>query len=150
MSEPKPKVKKEDGDTTEKTRSKPQYHQCWNKNRDQGGERQEDRIATPRINFKGEFPESEGAYFEFSTGYRADMYETSIRLMIRYVARKYDNGDNIKMILNKLKMPTLEKPEALDSIADNMDKDLYIEDVNTYVKYNLAITRSAKSYNHLS
>ena len=78
------------------------------------------------------------------------MCKTSIRLMSGYAARKYDNGDNIKMILNKLKMPTLEKPEALDSIADNMDKDLYIEDVNTYVKYNLAITRSAKSYNHLS
>ena len=31
-----------------------------------------------------------------------------------YVARKYDNRDDIKMILNELKMPTFENPEALD------------------------------------
>ena len=45
--------------------------------------------------------------------------------MSRYVARKYDNGDDIKMILNKLKMPKLEKPETLDSMPDNVDKDIY-------------------------
>ena len=65
------------------------------------------RIATPRAIFKGEFPELEGAYFDFSTGYRAEMYETSIRPMSGYVAMKYGNRDNIKMILNELKMPKL-------------------------------------------
>ena len=39
------------------------------------------------------------------------MYETSIRIMIGYVARKYKNGYGIKIILNELKMPTLEKPK---------------------------------------
>ena len=39
------------------------------------------------------------------------------------VARKYDNGDYIKMILNSLKMSTLEKPRYLDSIADKVDKE---------------------------
>ena len=64
--------------------------------------------------FKGECPDLEGGYFDFSTGYREDMYKTSIRLMIIYIARKYDIGDDIKMILNELKMSTSEKPEALD------------------------------------
>ena len=64
--------------------------------------------------FKGECPDLEGAYFDFSTGYKADIYKTSIRLMSRYVTRKYDNRDDIKMILNELKIPTSEKPEALD------------------------------------
>ena len=50
------------------------------------------------------------------------MYETSIHIMSGYVARKYDNGGDIKMILNELKIPTLEKPEALDSMPDNVDK----------------------------
>ena len=57
MTEPKPKVKKEDGDNTEKTRSKPQYHQRQNNNLDQkGGGVQLDRIATLRATFKGECP----------------------------------------------------------------------------------------------
>ena len=40
--------------------------------------------------------------------------------MSGYVARKYDNVDDIEMILNELKMPTLEKPEALDSMIDDV------------------------------
>ena len=72
------------------------------------------------------------------------MYKTYIRLMRGYVARKYDNRDDIKMILNKLKIPTLENPEALDSMADGVDKEIYIEDVNVYAKDNRALTRSTK------
>ena len=72
------------------------------------------------------------------------MYETSIRLMSGYVARKYNNRDDIKMIFNELKMPTLDKPEALDSMTDNVDKDIYKEDVKAYTKDNRVLTRSAK------
>ena len=61
MAEPNTELKKEDGDATEKTRSKPQYHQLQNNNRDQGGKWQSDRIATTRENFKRECPELEGA-----------------------------------------------------------------------------------------
>ena len=64
--------------------------------------------------------------------------------MSGYIASKYDNGDDIKMILNELKMPTLEKPEALDSMADGVDKEIYREDVKAYEKKNRALTRSAK------
>ena len=46
--------------------------------------------------------------------------------MSGYVTRKYDNGDDIKLMLKKLKIPTLEKPKALDSMADDVDKDIYI------------------------
>ena len=53
------------------------------------------------------------------------MYKTSIRVMIGYVARKYDNIDDIKMILNELKMPTLDKPRALDSMTDNVETYIY-------------------------
>ena len=38
------------------------------------------------------------------------MYETFICLMIEYVAKKYDNKDDIKIILNELNMHTLDKP----------------------------------------
>ena len=72
------------------------------------------------------------------------MYKTSIRIMIRYVARKYHNGDDIKMLLNKLKMPTLEKPEALDSMTDSGGKDIYREDLKAYAKYICELTRSSK------
>ena len=65
--------------------------------------------------------------------------------MSGYVARKYDNGDDIKMILNELKMPTLEKPEAFESMGDDVDKDICKEDVKAYAKYNHALTRSAKN-----
>ena len=44
--------------------------------------------------------------------------------MSGYSARKYDNGDDIKMRLNELKTPTLEKPEALDSMVDDVYKDI--------------------------
>ena len=54
--------------------------------------------------------------------------------MSRYVASKYDNGDDIKMILNELNMPTLDKPEYLDSMADDVDKYVYKEDVKSYAK----------------
>ena len=50
------------------------------------------------------------------------MYKTSIRTVSGYVARKYNNGDNIKMKLSDLQMPTLEKPEALDSMAEKWTK----------------------------
>ena len=80
-------------------RSRPQYHQRQNNNQDQVGKQQSYRIAYPRATFKRECPELEEAYLDFSTGYRSDMYETSIRIMIGYVARKYDNGDDIKIIL---------------------------------------------------
>ena len=73
------------------------------------------------------------------------MYKTSIRIRNGYVARKYDNGDDIKMILNELNMPTYENPEALDSMADGVDKDIYIEDVKAYAKDNHALTMSAKT-----
>ena len=72
------------------------------------------------------------------------MYETSIRIMSGYIARKYDNGDDIKMILNELKIPTPEKPEALDSTEDGVDKDVYIKDVKEYMKDNSTLTRSAR------
>ena len=100
-------MKKDDGHTMEKASLNPQYHQHQNNNRDQGKKKQSDIISTPRETFKVKCLELEGAYFEFSTGYRVDMYETSIRLMSGYVARKYDNGDNIKIIFNELKIPTL-------------------------------------------
>ena len=61
-----------------------------------------------------------GANFDYSKGYRADMYETSIWILSIYFTRKYDNGDEIKIILNKLKKPTLENPKALDSGAYDM------------------------------
>ena len=144
MAESKPEVKKEDGGTTEKTKSKSQYHQRRSNNRDHGGKRQVDRVATPRTTFKGECLELEGAYFDFSTSYRADMYENSIRLMSGYVARKYDNGDDIRITLNELKMPTLEKPDTLDSTADGVDKEIYKEDINPYAKDKRALTRNAK------
>ena len=73
------------------------------------------------------------------------MYENSIRLMSGYVARKYNNRDDIKMIFNELKMPTLDKPEALDSMTDDVDKDIYKEGVKAYTKDNCVLTRSAKN-----
>ena len=106
----------------EKIRSKPQCHQLQTNNRYQGGKRQSKIIANPRTTFKEEFPELEWAYFDFSTGYRVDMYETSILLMSGFVARKYDKIDDIKIILNELEMPILEKPEYLDSMEDEVDK----------------------------
>ena len=72
------------------------------------------------------------------------MYETFICLMSGYVARKYNNRDNIKMIHNELNMPTLDKPKALGSMRDNVDKDIYKEDVKSYANDNRALTRSAK------
>ena len=57
------------------------------------------------------------------------MYEKSIRITSGYVVRKYDNVDNIKIILNELKMPILEKPGDLDSMADDVDQEIYREDV---------------------
>ena len=42
--------------------------------------------------------------------------------MIGYVASKYNNGDDIKIIFKDLKMPTLEKPGALDAMADEVGK----------------------------
>ena len=68
MTEPKPKVKKEDGDTMENTRLRPQYHQHRNNNQDQGRKQQSDRITNPRATFNGECPELEGACFDFSIG----------------------------------------------------------------------------------
>ena len=64
--------------------------------------------------------------------------------MSGYVVRKYDNGDDIKMILSYLKMPTFVKPEALGSMEDDVDKDVYREDVKAYVKENCALAKSAK------
>ena len=54
------------------------------------------------------------------------MYETSIHIMTVYVTRKYENWDDIRMILNKLKMSTLEKPKDLDSMSEEVNKDIYI------------------------
>ena len=122
---PKLKVKKEDGDNMEKTRLRPQCHRRWNNNKDQWGKLQSDIIANPKSAFKGEFTELEGEYLYFSTGHSSDMFKTSIHIISGYVARKYDNGDDIKMILNRLKIPTLEKAEALGSMAYGLDKDIY-------------------------
>ena len=56
--------------------------------------------------------------------------------MIGYVIGKYDTRDDIKMILNELKMPTLVNPEALDSMEDDVEKYIYREDVKAYAKDN--------------
>ena len=73
-----------------------------------------------------------------------EMYETFIRIMYGYVARKYDNGDEIKTTLNKLNMSTLENKKALDSVSDEVDKYIYKEDAKACAKDNCALTRSAK------
>ena len=65
--------------------------------------------------------------------------------MSGYVARKYDNGDDIKIMLSDLKMPTLENPEALDSMADDVGTDILREDVKAYAKDKRALTKSAKN-----
>ena len=57
---------------------------------------------------------------------------------------KYDNGEDIKMILNELKMLTLEKPKDLDSMPDDVDKYIYKEDAKAYAKDNRELTRSSK------
>ena len=72
------------------------------------------------------------------------MYETSIRIMSGYAASKYDNGGNNQMILNELKIPTLEKPEALYLMADAVDKYIYKEYFKAYAHINQALTSSAK------
>ena len=77
------------------------------------------------------------------------MYKTSVHLMSGYVARKYENGDDIKMILNELKLPTWEKLKYLDSMADGVDKDINREDFKSYAKDNRALTRSAKKLHSL-
>ena len=41
-------------------------------------------------------------------------------------------------------MPTLENLKALDSMADNVDKKIYREDVKSYTKDSHALTRSSK------
>ena len=46
--------------------------------------------------------------------------------MSRYVVNENDNGDDIEMILIYVKISTLENPEYLDSMADDVDKDIYI------------------------
>ena len=78
------------------------------------------------------------------------MYETSIWLMSGYVARKYDNNDEIKIILNKLKITTLEKPKSLDSGAEEVDKEIYKEYTKAYSKDNRTLTRSSNKYTHWS
>ena len=62
-----------------------------------------------------------------------------------YVASKYDNGNDIKMILSDLQMPTLEKLEALDSMLEEVDKDIYIKDIKEYTKDKRTLTKSAKN-----
>ena len=125
MTETKPEVKKEGGDTMEKTRLRPQCHRRWNNNKDQWGKLQSDIIANPKSAFKGEFTELEGEYLYFSTGHSSDMFKTSIHIISGYVARKYDNGDDIKMKINESKMPVLEKPKYLDSMANGVYKEIY-------------------------
>ena len=73
------------------------------------------------------------------------MYKTSIRTVSGYVARKYNNGDNIKIILSDFKMTTLEKPKDLYSTADDVDKDVYREDIKSYAKEKHALTKNAKN-----
>ena len=53
MTEPKPELKKKDGDNMENIKSRPQYQQLQNNNQDQGGKQQLDRIVTPKETFKG-------------------------------------------------------------------------------------------------
>ena len=64
--------------------------------------------------------------------------------MSGYDARKYNNGDDIKMILSDLKIPTLENPIALDSMEDGVDKDIYIEGVRAYAKDKRTLTKNSK------
>ena len=73
------------------------------------------------------------------------MNENFIFLMRGYFASKYENGDDVKIILNEFKIHTLENPKALYSMTDDVDKYIYKEDVKAYAKYNFALTRSAKN-----
>ena len=60
-------------------------------------------------------------------------------------SQKYDNGDEIKIILNELKISTLEKPKDLDSRDEKVYKEIYKGYVKAYIKENHALTRSAKT-----
>ena len=49
----------------------------------------------------------------------------------------------IKLYLAILKILTLEKPKALDSMADDAKKDIFREDVYAYAKDKILLTKSA-------
>ena len=64
--------------------------------------------------------------------------------MSRYTTRKYDNSDNIKMILNELKIPAMDNNITLERISDYVDKEIYKENMKTCAKDNCALTRSVR------
>ena len=62
------------------------------------------------------------------------MYDASIRKMAGYVVRTYSNGNQIKVVLTKLKTPTMIKPtkptpENDGGSVDEIDKDIYRKDI---------------------
>ena len=127
-----------------KTRPKPQYHQRQNNNRDHGGGATIRQNCYSKSNLQGRIPIIRRGLLRIIYRLLGSHVQNLHRLMSGYAARTYDNRDNIKMILNKLKTTTLENPEVLDSMADGVDRDIHREYVNAYAKENRYLTRGAK------
>ena len=90
------------------------------------------RVAVPVAAFTGEVKALDGCYFDSSSSYRADTYETSIKALSAYAVREYTYGTDIRHVINKLAKPTLKPPE--DPGTSETDKAIWKEEVSRYVK----------------
>ena len=90
------------------------------------------KVAIPAATFTGEVKALHGCYFDSSNSYRADNYETSIKILSAYVAMEYTYSMDIRHVINKLARPRLVPP--LDPGSSETDKAIWKEEVSRYVK----------------
>ena len=86
---------------------------------------------------------------------RAPSFETFLEKVSVYVISNLKDGGDTKSIFRKMEDPTpifraKHKPKAPDTTADNVDKDIYKEEIKLFVSRNLNLRRNLENISALS
>ena len=86
-----------------------QGERIWNSFR-RPSNRPTGRSIMPKSTFKGDNTTLDVFIFDSVESYRANDFETTIEGISGYVAKKYDEGPDIRLVVLRLKRPTLMPP----------------------------------------
>mmetsp|Transcript_20898 Transcript_20898/g.30720 ORF Transcript_20898/g.30720 Transcript_20898/m.30720 type:complete len:218 (-) Transcript_20898:420-1073(-) len=94
--------------------------------------------------FEGRPEELKGWCFDSTDSRGADKFDAVGEEITRYISVKFNYGTELKSSIDKLEAITINKPTAVDSKAEHIEKDIYKEEIREYVKAKKALERATK------
>lgn len=102
-------------------------------------------VVVQQVKFEGKCDETKGRIFDCSDAIQSDNFTKSTKEMAEHVGRTYKYGNDTKLAIENLAIPTLEKPDDLPNSAGLTDKCIWEKEVEEYVKRKNALRENLKT-----